>query len=94
MDMYLDNLGKVEYTFAYTGPTEGFVLDDPLHGRLDIDSIIDMTDDMFAFSLPIGKHASRVQFGIDFDAPSAQTVIHAISFDWRVIRKLQRKYGG
>ena len=94
MDLYLDNLNEAGYTFSYAGAIDGFLLNDTARGRLNVDSIANISDEMFAFSLPIGKHSSRYQFGVEFTAASCQVSIHAMSIDWRVVRKLQRKYGG
>jgi hypothetical protein len=94
IDLYLDNLNEAAYTFTYAGATEGFLLNDATRGRLNVDSIVNITDEMFSFSLPIGKHASRIQVGLTFSPGTNQTSIHAMGFDWRVVRKLQRKYGG
>jgi hypothetical protein len=94
INMYLDNLNESAYALTYTGADTGFLLNSTTQGRLNVDSIVNITDEMFAFSLPIGKHASRVQFGLGFSTGTNQVSIHAISFDWRAVRKLQRKYGG
>jgi hypothetical protein len=94
IDLYLDNVNSPAYTKTYTGVSSGFLLNSLTDGRLNVDSIVNISDEMFAFSLPIGKHASRFQWGIGFSAGESITSIHAIGFDWRVTRKLQRKYGG
>jgi hypothetical protein len=94
IDLYLDNMNTPAYTKTYTGVSSGFLLNSLTDGRLNVDSIVNISDEMFAFSLPIGKHSSRFQWGVNFTTGASITSIHAIGFDWRAVRKLQRKYGG
>jgi len=92
--MYLDNLNDSSYRYTHTGITGGFIVNDDTNGRVNADCIVNLSDEMFAFSLPMAQRASRVQYGLSFNAGPVQTSIRAISFDWRTVRKLQRKYGG
>ena len=92
--VYLDNLNDASYRHTHTGIVGGFIVGGDNPSKVNVDCIVNVSDEMFAFSLPMAQRASRVQYGLSFNAGPVQTSIRAISFDWRTVRKQQRKYGG
>lgn len=95
IDIYTDNLNAPVDTFTVTGSDTGFVVNSSGGlGNVNEDYIVNAEDKMFGFSLNSGISGERFQFGVKLTASTVPVKVHAVGIDWRLRRRVQRKYGG